>query len=68
MVFQSEASAGNRRMRVVEPSQPAASTPSTILPSREEITAFPTPGQGRVVGYVLTVHPGARVARMILGR
>lgn len=50
-------------------------TPTTILPSREEISAVPTPQQGRVLAYPvdvvrygLTVHPGARIVRGLIGR
>lgn len=64
-----EASAG-RRARAERP----ANT-TTILPSREEIAAVPTPEQGHMVAYPvdvvrygLTVHPGARMARRVLGR
>ncbi len=66
-VSQTEASAAGRRGRVSQPTF-TSSAPTTILPSREEIAAVPAPGQGRLVGYALTIHPGARVARMIIGR
>ena len=68
-LIQNEASAG-RRARAERP----ANT-STILPSREEIAAVPVPGQGPIVAYPvdvvrygLTVHPGARLTRRVLGR
>ena len=67
---QQEASAAGRRGRFAQPAAaPAASGgPTTILPSIEEIRAVPAPGGGHLIGYGLTVHPGARVARMIIGR
>jgi hypothetical protein len=50
-------------------------TPTTIIPSREEVMAVPVPEQGRILGYPrdmirygLTVHPGARFVRSRLGR
>ena len=49
--------------------------PTTILPSREEVSAVPVPEQGRVLAYPadvvrygLTVHPGARIVRGLIGR
>lgn len=66
---QSDVSAGRRNRS----EQPADRT--TILPSREELAAVPVPQQGRalaypadVVRYGLTVHPGARLARRVMGR
>lgn len=71
-ISQQEASAAGRRGRLVQPNTaPATVTsggPTTILPSVDEIRAVPAPGGGRLIGYGLTVHPGARVARMIIGR
>jgi hypothetical protein len=68
-LLQNEASAARR----VRSNQSA--TPTTILPSREEIAAVPVPEQGRVLAYPgdvvrygLTVHPGARTVRRVLGR
>ena len=67
--IQNEASAG-RGARFHQ-----AAPPMTILPSRDEISAFPVPGQGRVLAYPvdvarygLTVHPGARIVRGLIGR
>ena len=66
-VFQSEASAADRRWRINQPST-QSSRPTTIIPSRDEIAAVPAPGQGRLVGYALTIYPTARLARMVFGR
>lgn len=66
-VCQTEASAVGRRARVSQPTYSAAG-PTTILPSSAEVMAIPAPGQGRLVGYVLNVHPGARLGRMVFGR
>lgn len=51
---------------VVQPS--SSSVPNSILPSVDDITAVPAPGGGRMVRYVLNVHPGARTVRMLLNR
>jgi hypothetical protein len=71
--IESEASAG-RRARAERPANTTTNT-NTILPSREEVAAVPVPEQGRIVAYPvdvvrygLTVHPGARLTRRILGR
>jgi hypothetical protein len=49
--------------------------PTTILPSRAEVMAIPTPERGRVaafpvdvVRYGLTIHPGARIVRSVIRR
>ena len=67
--IQNEASAA-RRVRYQQ-----SAPPTTILPSRQEISAVPVPQQGRVLAYPVdvvrygqTVHPGARFVRGILGR
>ena len=64
-----EASAGRRDRS----SQSA--TPTTILPSRQEVSAVPVPEDGRVLSYPgdvfrygTTVSPGARAIRGFLGR
>lgn len=71
-IAQQEASAAGRRGRLVQsataPPTAMSGGPNTILPSVDEIRAVPAPGGGRLIGYGLTVHPGARVARMIIGR
>lgn len=73
---QNDASAAGRRGRVVQ-SEPAATvatpgplmtTPTTIIPTGDEIRAVPAPGGGRLIGYGLNLHPGGRVARMLLSR
>ena len=66
-VCQTGASAADPREPATQPTNPAVN-PTTILPSRAEVMAVPAPGQGRLVGYVLNVHPGARLGRMLLGR
>jgi hypothetical protein len=73
-VSQNEASAAGRRGRVVQ-SEPTATapgplmtTPTTIIPTGDEIRAVPAPGGGRLIGYGLNLHPGGRVARMLLSR
>ena len=54
-----------------QPSQP----PATILPSRQEVSAVPGPGQGRVLSYPgdvfrygTTVSPMSRAVRGFFGR
>ena len=64
---QTGASAADQLQTPSQPTNPPAS-PTTILPSPAEVMAIPAPGQGRLVRYVLNVHPGARVGRMLLGR
>jgi hypothetical protein len=71
---QNDASAAGRRDRIVqsEPvatsSGPLMTTPSTIIPTGDEIRAVPAPGGGRLIGYGLNLHPGGRVARLLLSR
>lgn len=67
--IQNEASAG-RRDRCNQ-----SATPTSILPSRQEISAVPVPEQGHVLAYPVnvirygqTVHPGARIVRRLIGR
>jgi len=67
--IQNEASAA-RRVRFTP-----LPTPTTILPSRAELSAVPVPQQGRllaypanVVRYGLTVHPGSRIVRGLMAR
>ena len=50
-------------------------TPTTILPSRQELAAVPVPERGRVLAYPVdvfrygrTIHPGARAVRRFLDR
>jgi hypothetical protein len=50
-------------------------TPTTVLPSRDEVFAVPVPERGQllaypadIVRYGLTVHPGARFVRGRFGR
>ncbi len=52
-----------------------SATPTTILPSRQEVSAVPVPEQGRVAAYPVdvfqygrTIHPGSRAVRRFLGR
>lgn len=73
---QNDASAAGRRGRVVQSEQtgtvatsnPLMTTPTTIIPTGDEIRAVPAPGGGRLIGYGLNLHPGGRVARMLLSR
>lgn len=68
VVSEGTASAAGRRVRQeVQPAAPLG-TPSTILPSPSEVLAVPAPGGGRLIGYALNVHPGARLARRLLSR
>ncbi len=67
--IQTDASAGERYRFY------RSATPTTVLPSREEVSAVPVPEQGRVLAYPvdvvrygLTIHPGARIARGLFGR
>jgi hypothetical protein len=50
-------------------------TPTTILPSRQEVAAVPVPERGRVLAYPVdvfrygrTIHPGVRAVRRFLAR
>jgi hypothetical protein len=50
-------------------------TPTTILPTRQEVAAVPIPERGRVLAYPVdvfrygrTIHPGSRAVRRLLGR
>jgi len=68
-MIQNEAAAG-RRDRVNQ-----SATPTTVLPSRQEISAVPAPEQGRVLSYPgdvfrygQSVHPGSRIVRGFMGR
>lgn len=72
---QNEASASDRRGRVVQSdsatattSNPLMSTPTTILPRGDDLRNVPAPGGGRLIGYGLNLHPGGRAARMLLSR
>lgn len=67
--IQNDASAGERYRFY------RSATPTTVLPTRQELSAVPVPEQGRVLSYPadvvrygLTVHPGARIARGLFGR
>ena len=62
-----ESSAAEPPAQVNTPTEPAAES-FRIIPSRAEIWAVPEPGQGRLAAYGLNLHPGARVARRVLGR
>ena len=67
-----DASAADRRWRFRQQSQPAPrpleNRPTTIIPTRQEIAAVPPAGQGRLVGYAVSLYPTARLARIVLGR
>ena len=62
-----ESSAADPPAQVNTPTAPAAES-FRIIPSRAEIRAVPEPGQGRLAAYGLNLHPGARLARRMLGR
>ena len=62
-----ESSAADQSAQVNAPTVPAAER-TGIIPSRAEIRAVPEPGQGRLAAYGLNLHPGARLARRVLGR
>lgn len=71
-LFPNDASAQDRPWRIRQASRaeirPLAHRPTTIIPTRDEIAAVPAPGQGRLVGYAVSLYPTARLARIVLGR
>ncbi|MFO0919422.1 MAG: hypothetical protein U0872_14075 [Planctomycetaceae bacterium] len=48
--------------------RPLMTTPTTILPRRDDLRNVPAPGGGRLIGYTLNLHPGGRAARMLFSR